>query len=64
MAEVRGIGRAAGELLTLFAALGLVPLSPVLAATYAGLPWQAIVLAGVWAACWYVWLWDRLHRPP
>ena len=51
MAGARAIGRAASEILTLFVALGVAPLSPVLAATCVGLPWQAIVLAGVWAAC-------------
>ncbi len=48
------------ELSTLFAALGLVPLLPALATSYAGSPWQALVLSGVWAASWYVWLWGRL----
>ena len=62
-AALRSIGRAARELLTLFVALGLVPLAPALGATYAELPWQAVALAGVWSASWYAWLWGRLHGP-
>ena len=62
-AALRSFGRAARELLALYAALGLVPLAPVLGATYAGAPWQAVVLAGAWAACWYGWLWGRLRGP-
>ena len=60
-AALRSIGRAARELLTLFAALALVPLAPGLGASYAGAPWQALVLTGAWAACWYAWLWGRLR---
>lgn len=58
---LRSIGRAARELLALFAALALVPLAPGLGASYAGAPWQALVLSGAWAACWYAWLWGRLR---
>ena len=60
-AALRSIGRAARELLALFAALALVPLAPGLGASYAGAPWQALVLSGAWAACWYAWLWRRLR---
>ena len=59
---VRGAERAVRELLVLCTALGLVPLGPALAATFAELPWQAVALTVVWAACWYVWLWGRLQR--
>ena len=62
-AALRSIGRAARELLALYAALALVPLTPALGATYAGAPWQAVVLGGAWAACWYGWLWGRLRGP-
>ena len=62
-AALRSIERAARELLVLFTALALVPLAPGLGATYAGAPWQAVVLAGAWAACWYAWLWGRLRGP-
>ena len=48
--------RALADLAGVFAALGLVPLLPALATSYAGWPWQAIALAGVWGACWYLWL--------
>ena len=53
---------AARELLTLFVALALVPMGPALAATYVGVAWQIVVLAGLWSACWYVWLWARSNR--
>lgn len=62
-ATLRSIERAARELGALFAALALVPLAPTLGATYVGAPWQAVVLAVAWAACWYAWLWGRLQRP-
>ena len=62
-AALRSIGRAASELLALFAAMALVPLAPGLGASYASAPWQALVLAGAWAACWYAWLWGRLRSP-
>ena len=58
---LRSIERAARELVALFAALALVPLAPGLGASYAGAPWQALVLSGAWAACWYAWLWGRLR---
>lgn len=62
-AALRSIERAARELVALFAALALVPLAPGLGASYAGAPWQALVLSGAWAACWYAWLWGRLRGP-
>ena len=62
-AALRSIWRAARELLALYAALALVPLAPVLGASYAGAPWQALVLSGVWAACWYAWLWGQVRSP-
>ena len=48
------------ELAAMFAAIGLVPLGPPLAATYVDMPWQAAVLAGAWSAAWYVWVWLKL----
>ena len=54
--------RAPVELAALFAGLGLVPLGPALAATYAGLGWQLVALAGAWAVTWYVWLWARVRE--
>ncbi len=62
-AALRPIERAARELLALYAALALVPLAPGLGASYVGAPWQTLVLAGAWAACWYGWLWGRLRGP-
>ncbi|MEX2431189.1 MAG: hypothetical protein WD645_04640 [Dehalococcoidia bacterium] len=49
------------ELLSLYLALAIVPLVPLLALTYSGAPWQAVALAATWTACWYVWLWGRLR---
>ncbi len=48
--------RALGDLIGVFLALGVVPLLPALAASHAGWPWEAVALAGVWSACWYLWL--------
>lgn len=50
------------ELAIVFAALGMLPLGPLLAASYAGLAWEAIALAAAWALSWYVWLASRLRR--
>ncbi len=58
---LKGLPKAAGELGAVFAALGAVPLAPVLAASYLGLPWEAIALAGAWAASWWAWLAARLR---
>ena len=54
--------KALGELLTLFLSLGVIPLGPTLVATYFGVVWQGVALAGVWAMSWYVWVWARLRR--
>ena len=54
--------KAAGELTVVFAAVGLAPLGPLLAASYFGLAWQAQALAGAWAVAWGVWLASRLRR--
>ena len=48
--------RPLGDLVGVFLALGVVPLLPALAASYSGWPWEAIALACVWSACWYLWL--------
>ncbi len=50
------------ELAIVFTALGMLPLGPLLAASYAGLAWEAIALAAAWALSWYVWLASRLRR--
>ena len=55
--------QAARELAVLFAALAVVPLTPALAAAYAGLPWPVMVLSGAWVPSWYAWLWMRLRTP-
>ena len=54
--------RAMSELGVLFAALGVLPLGPLLAASYAGLAWEALALTAAWALSWYVWLASRLRR--
>jgi hypothetical protein len=54
--------RATAQLATLFLALGLAPLAPILTLSYVGATWQMVVLAGVWAACWYMWLWAWIRR--
>ena len=54
--------RALSELLILFAALGVLPLGPLLATSHAGLAWEALALAAAWALSWYVWLASRLRR--
>ena len=50
------------ELAVLYICLGLAPLGPALAVTYVGLAWQATVLAALWAAVWYLWLWVRTQQ--
>lgn len=55
--------RAAVELGAVFAALGAVPLGPLLLASFAGLAWEALALGVAWSASWYVWLAARLRRP-
>ena len=57
---MRSMVTATRELAAMFAAIGLVPLGPPLAATYVDMPWQAAVLAGAWSAAWYVWVWLKL----
>ncbi len=67
MSGLKGLPKAAGELGAVFAALGAVPLAPVLAASYLGLPWEAIALAGAWAASWWARLWGAAvgrRNPP
>ncbi len=54
--------KAPAELAALLWALGLAPLGPVLAVTYVGLGWQVTTMGGVWAVCWYVWLWSHLTK--
>ena len=54
--------RALSELGTVFAALGVLPLGPLLASSYAGLAWEALALAAAWALSWYVWLASRLRQ--
>lgn len=54
--------RSLSELGVVFAALGVLPLAPLLAASYAGLAWEALALAAAWALSWYVWLASRLRR--
>ena len=56
--------RTLSELGTVFAALGVLPLGPLLASSYAGLAWEALALAlaAAWALSWYVWLASRLRR--
>ena len=49
------------ELAVLYVALAAMPLGPALALTFAEAPWQAVVLALAWAACWYAWLGGRLR---
>ena len=56
-----GFWKAAGELGAVFAALGAAPLAPVLAASYLGLPWEAVALGGAWAVSWWTWLAARLR---
>ncbi len=58
---LRGLPKAAGELGAVFAALGAAPLAPALAASYLGLPWEAVALAGAWAVSWWAWLAARLR---
>ena len=53
---------ALSELGVVFAALGVLPLGPLLAASYAGLAWETLALAAAWALSWYVWLVSRLRR--
>ncbi|MDE2838255.1 MAG: hypothetical protein OXL97_12240 [Chloroflexota bacterium] len=50
------------ELGIVFATLGVMPLGPLLAASYAGFPWEALALTAAWALSWYVWLASRLGR--
>ena len=52
------------DLLALFAALGLVPLTPVLALTHAEAPWEGVALGGTWAASWYLWLAAQVRGKP
>lgn len=52
------------DLLALFAALGLVPLVPVLALTYAQAPWQGVALGVAWAISWYLWLAAQVRGKP
>ncbi len=61
---IRGKGgvKAGAELCAVFAALGAAPLAPVLAASYLGLPWEAVALGAAWAASWWAWLGARLLR--
>ena len=54
--------RILSELGVVFAALGVLPLGPLLAASYADLAWEALALAAVWALSWYVWLASHLRR--
>ncbi len=54
--------RALSELGVLFAALGVLPLGPLFAASHAELPWEALALAAAWALSWYVWLASRIRR--
>lgn len=54
--------KALSELGVVFAALGVLPLAPVLAASHAGLAWEALALAAAWGLSWYVWLASRLRR--
>ncbi len=54
--------RAFSELVLVFAALGVLPLGPLLAASRAGLAWEVLALAATWALSWYVWLASRLRR--
>ena len=54
--------RALSELGLVFAALAVLPLAPLLAGSYAGLPWEALAVAAAWALSWYVWLASRLRR--
>ena len=54
--------KALSELGVLFAALGALPLGPLLASSYSGLAWEALALAAAWALSWYVWLASRLLR--
>ena len=54
--------RTLSELGTVFAALGVLPLGPLLASSYAGLAWEVLALAVAWALSWYVWLASRLRR--
>ena len=61
--QLSGLWRAARELTALFAGVAVVPLAPVLAAAYGGLPWPTVVLASAWAPSWYGWLWMRLRTP-
>ena len=49
------------ELCSLYLAIAIVPLAPLLASTYARSPWQAVALAGAWGVCWYLWLWGRVR---
>ena len=53
--------RSLSELGIVFAALGVVPLGPLLTASYAGFPWEALALTAAWALSWYVWLASRLR---
>ena len=54
--------RTLSELGLVFAALGVLPLGPLLAASYADLAWEALALAAAWPLSWYVWLASRLRR--
>ena len=54
--------RALSELGVLFAALGVLPLGPLLAASYADLAWEALALTAGWVLSWYVWLASRIRR--
>ena len=54
--------RALSELGIVFAALGVLPIGPLLAASHAGLAWEALALAAAWALSWYVWLASRLRK--
>ena len=54
--------RALSELGIVFAALGILPLGPLLAASHADLAGEALALAAAWALSWYVWLASRLRR--
>ena len=55
------MSKATIELITLFVAIGLAPLGPILAASYAGLAWESVALAAAWGVSWYVWLAARLR---
>ncbi len=46
----------------MFVALGAAPLTPLLLASYLGLPWEAFALGAAWAASWWAWLAARLLR--